>query len=240
MQPETTLMKIRYFNRKWVLAAMAVAISAAAASAIAADQPIHVRGTVTDVTATGFTVQTETGKQTIVLASATTITGVVPSSLDEIKPGSFIGTANVPNAGASRALEVVVFPPGVKGTIGDSPWDSPAVGGSASAMTNGSVMSSAMTNGTVKKMNHAMPMQSAMTNGTVKTAAGSGDRTLVVDYGKGEKTINVPADAPVVTLKPADKSALVNGAHVFVVGKPGNPANAMAVLVGLNGTVPPM
>jgi hypothetical protein len=234
------LMKTRYFNRKLLLATMTVVISATAVSAIAADQPIHVRGTVSDVTATGFTVQTDTGIQTIVLSSGTTVTGVVPSTLDEVKPGSLIGSANVPNGGASRALEVVIFPPGVKGTVGDSAWDSPAKGGSASAMTNGSVTSSAMTNGTVKKMNHGMPMQSAMTNGTVKTAAGSGDRTIVVDYGNGEKTINVPADAPVVTLKPADKSMIVKGAHVFVAGKPGNPVNALAVLVGIDGTVPPM
>jgi len=45
---------------------------------------------------------------------------------------------------------------------------------------------------------------------------------------------------PVVTFAPADKTAIVKGAHVFVVGKPGNPVGAGLVAVGLNGTVPPM
>jgi len=234
-------MKTRFHNRKWLLAAMTAAISATTASAMAAEKPVHVRGTIADVTATGFTVQTDTGIRTIVLASDTRITGVVPSSLDQIKPGTFIGSANVPRGSDSRALEVVVFPESMKGTgLGNYAWDLPAKGGSASAMTNGSVMSSAMTNGTVKKMSHGMRMPSAMTNGTVKTATGSGDRMLVVDYGKGEKTIDVPANVPVVSFKPADKSAIVKGAHVFVAGKPGNPVDARLVAVGLDGTVPPM
>ena len=75
------LMKIRYLHRKGLLAAMTVAISAMAMSAVAADQPVHVRGTITDVTATGFTVQTaDAGSRAIVIAADTRITGVVPSS----------------------------------------------------------------------------------------------------------------------------------------------------------------
>lgn len=230
-------------KRKAILTAMTAGLSVAAlVPAVAADQPatpVHIRGTVLDVTSTGFTVQTPSGTQTVALAAETKITGVVPSTLDAIKAGTFIGTANVPGASGARALEVVVFPEAMKGTgLGDYAWDLPAKGGAASAMTNGSVTKSAMTNGTVKTMKH--PAMSAMTNGTVKTSAGSGARTLVVDYGKGEKTINVPANVPVVSFQPADKTAIVKGAHVFVVGKPGNPVGAGLVAVGLNGTVPPM
>jgi hypothetical protein len=234
-------MKTRYLNRKLVLASLLVATSVTAVSAMAADQPVHIRGTVTDVTATGFTVQTDAGTKTIILAPDTRITGVVPSSIDQIQPGSFIGSANVPSGSTSRALEVVVFPPAMKGSgLGDYAWDLPAKGASASAMTNGDVMGSAMTNGTVKKMKSAESMPSAMTNGTVKTATGSGDRMLVIDYGKGEKTIDVPANAPVVTFQPAVRTDIVKGAHVFVAATPGNPATAKIVAVGINGTVPPM
>jgi hypothetical protein len=234
-------MKTRYLNRKMLLATLLVATLATGVSAMAADQPVHVRGTVTDVTATGFTVQTDAGPRNIIIAADTRITGVVPSSIDEIKPGSFIGSANVPNGTTSRALEVVVFPPAMKGSgLGDYAWDLPAKGAGGSAMTNGSVMSSAMTNGTVKKMKPMESMPSAMTNGTVKTATGSGDRTLVIDYGKGEKTIDVPAGAPVVTFQPAVRTDIVKGAHVFVAALPGDPATAKLVAVGINGTVPPM
>jgi hypothetical protein len=220
-------------KRKAILTAMAAGLAIVAlAPAVAADQPgapVHIRGTVLAVTDSGFSVQTLAGIQNIAVAPDTRITGVVPSTLDAIKPGTFIGTANVPGASGARALEVVVFPDAMKGTgLGDYAWDLPAKSGAGSAMTNG----------TVKAMKH--PAMSAMTNGTVKTSSGSGARTLVVDYGKGEKTINVPANVPVVSFQPADKTALVKGAHVFVVGKPGNPVGAGLVAVGLNGTVPPM
>jgi hypothetical protein len=229
--------------RKVLVAGMLVAIPAAAMSAMVAEQPTHIRGVVTGVSATGFTVQTDAGMKTIVLVAGTRITGVVPSSIDAIQPGSFIGSANLTNGTMSRAQEVVVFPPAMKGSgLGDYPWDLPAQGGGISAMTNGNVMSSAMTNGAVKssEMGDSSMMRSAMTNGTVKTASGSGSRTIVVDYGKGEKTIEVMANTPVVTFKPSDKSAIVKGAHVFVAGKPGTPVTAAIVAVGLDGTVPPM
>lgn len=233
-------MKRRYLKQKLLLASMVIAMSAAV-PAIAADPALHLRGTVTDVGATGFTVQTATGTQDVTIATDTRIAGVVPSTLAAIQPGSFIGSANVPHGTAANALEVVVFPPAMKGTgLGDYPWDLPAHGGGGSAMTNGSVKS-AMTNGTVKSSKAGgMAMQSAMTNGTVKTATGGDTRTLVVDYGTGQKTINVSANTPVVTFVPSDKSAIVTGARVFVVGKPGNPVAAGFVAVGLNGTVPPM
>lgn len=235
-------MKVSYLKQKLLFAGVAIAMSVAL-PAIAADPAVHVRGTVTDVTATGFTVQTATGTQNVAIAADTHIAGVVPSNLDAIQPGSYIGSANVPRGASANALEVVVFPPAMKGTgLGDYAWDLPAHGGGGSAMTNGSVTSSsAMTNGTVKSSKTGgSATNSAMTNGTVKAATGTGARTLVVDYGSGEKTIVVSATTPVVTFAPADKSAIVKGARVFVAGKPGNPVAAGFVAVGLNGTAPPM
>lgn len=226
-------MNHRSLLRKVLTAGLILALPAASLSAMAADQPVHLRGIVTDVSASGFTVQTDAGAKTVALAAHTRITGVVPSSLDAIQPGSFIGSANLTDGSRSRAQEVVVFPPAMKGSgLGDYPWDLPAQGGGMSAMTNGTVKSSSM---------GAAPLtQSAMTNGTVKSSSGSGARTIVVDYGKGEKTIEVPAATPVVTFKPADKRAIVKGAHVFVAAKPGTPMVAAVVAVGLDGTVPPM
>jgi len=230
------------FKRKTLLTAMVAGLSLAAMMpAMAADQPVHIRGTILDVTSTGFTVQSATGAQTVVLSADTKITGVVPSTLDAIKDGSFIGTANVAHGKSARALEVVVFPDSMKGTgLGDYAWDLPSKGGAGSAMTNGTVASSAMTNGTVKAMTQGAGAMSAMTNGTVKKTTGSDARMLVVDYGKGEKTIMVPANVPVVSFQPADKTVIVKGAHVFVIGKPGTPVTAGLVAVGVDGTVPPM
>lgn len=219
-------------RRKLLLATLFSAIAATTFSAAATEQPVHVRGAITQVGASGFTVQTDDGPRMIAITGGTRIAGVVPATLGGIEPGSFIGSANVPEGGTARALEVVVFPPAMKGTgLGDYPWDLPA---------GGSRMPTAMTNGSVTQVSRGPAMSSAMTNGTVKTVAGHGDVRLVVDYGKGEKTIEVPAGAPVVTFKAADRRALVVGAHVFVAGKPGAPVTAEVVAVGLDGTVPPM
>jgi hypothetical protein len=216
----------------------AVICATAILPAFADDAPVHVRGTVSAVSADGFTVTTATGTQKVALTAATRLAGVVPSTLDQIKPGSYVGTANVVTGKSARALEVVVFPDAMKGAgLGDRAWDLSASGAPAAG---GEMMSggSSMTNGTVKTTTQAQG--SSMTNGTVKTTTGTASRTLVVDYGQGEKTIRVPANVPVVTFAPAEKSALVNGAHVFVVGSPGTTVNAAMVAVGLNGTIPPM
>jgi hypothetical protein len=123
----------------------------------------------------------------------------------------------------------------MKGTgLGDYPWDL--------ASTRSSIaQSSAMTNGTVKSAaDPGVSMTSAMTNGTVKQTADSGGLTLTVDYGKGEKTIQVPPDVPVVGIVPADASKLVPGAHMFVATKKDAPTSAAFIAVGIDGTVPPM
>lgn len=234
-------MKMQPITRAILLAGIAATV-ALVTPAMAAAPPQHIRGTVASVTASGFTVQTASGTQTIALAPDTHIAGVVPSSLKQIKPGTFIGTANVKHGSSARALEVVVFPESMKGTgLGDYGWDLPGKGTGSSAMAGGGMSGSSMTNGTVKTRQAASAGgMSTMTNGTVKSANAGNGLTLVVDYGKGSKVITVPDSVPVVAFQPADKSAIVKGAHVFVVAKPGTPINAAVVAVGLNGTVPPM
>ena len=205
--------------------------------AIAAESPpVHVRGTIVSATANNLTVQTSQGKVSLALDSATKIAGVVPSSLGQIKEGTFVGIANVPGTGTSRALEVVVFPEAMKGSgLGDYPWD-------LSAPMDGGASKSAMTNGTVKSSTASggMGATSAMTNGTVKKAASANGLALTVDYGKGEKTIKVPAGVPMVGIVPADISKLLPGAHVFVATKKDAPKSAAFVAVAIDGTVPPM
>lgn len=219
--------------RHRLAASLLIALPVASLSAMPAEKPVHVRGIVTDVSASRFTVQTDDGPKVVAITDHTRIAGVVPSRLDAIQPGAYIGSANLTDGTRSRAQEVVVFPPVMKGAgLGDYPWDLPAAGGGMSAMTNGTVKSS--TTG------DAPAMQSAMTNGSVKAASGHGARSIVVDYGKGEKTIQISASTPVVTFTPADKRAIVKGAHVFVAGTAGAPVVAASVAVGLEGTVPPM
>ncbi len=224
------------FTKPLATAVFAVLGLSITSVSMAAEPPAHVRGTIVSAAPDKLTVQTATGPMTLALDATTKIAGIVPSSLDQIKAGTFVGIANVPGKDASSALEVVVFPDAMKGSgLGDYPWDlaSKAEGaGSRSAMTNGSVKATSMTGGAA--------VASAMTNGTVKKTSSAQGLTLTVDYGKGEKNIHVPSNVPVVTFVPADATQLVSGAHVFIAPKAGSPMTAGFVAVGIDGTVPPM
>jgi hypothetical protein len=205
--------------------------------AIAADPPAHIRGTIVSATPETMTVRTSEGSVSVAVDSATKIVGIVPSSLGQIKTGTFVGIANVPGTGTASALEVVVFPDAMKGSgAGDYPWDL------STAATHGGARTSAMTNGSVKSstMASGVATGSAMTNGTVKNTSDTHGLVLTVDYGNGEKTIEVPSDVPVVGVVPADSSKLLTGAHVFVSTKKDAPKSAAFVAVGIDGTVPPM
>jgi hypothetical protein len=199
----------------------------------------RVRGTIDKADAGSLTLKTETGTETIALSGAKVVS-VVPSSLDQIKEGTFIGTATK-GENPMTALEVVLFPEAMRGTgEGHYAWDA-ITDHTAGA---GSKVKSAMTNGTVKAETAGGPkVKSAMTNGTVKADTSTGgERTLTVGFGKdGTKQIVVPASAPIVAFEAADASALKPGAKVFaVVDKAGDKLDGKLVAVGKDGLTPPM
>ena len=185
-----------------------------------ADKPVRLRGTIEKVDATTLTVK-ERGGESVVLQRAPDmgISEVYPITLADIKPGSYIGTAAMPQPdGSQRALEVVVFPEAARGASeGHFPWD-------------------------------LMP-ESTMTNATVAGVAQApsdvaGGKRLVLKYKDGEKVVIVPQDVPVVSFKPGaadEKVLLVPGAKVLVSAqmKDGKPT-ALRVNVGRNGFAPPM
>ena len=150
---------------------------------------VRIRGNIVSVTPTNIVVKARSGEVVdLLMADNMRISEVYPIKLEDIKPGSYIGTAAMPQAdGTQRAIAVSVFPEAARGTgDGHRPFDL--------------LPQSTMTNATVDDV------------GTVaNTAAG---RTLKLKYKGGEKTVIVPADAPVVTSKPGDKSLLVPGASV--------------------------
>jgi hypothetical protein len=149
---------------------------------------------------------------TLRLAGDLQVQGVVPISIDAIKPGSFIGSAAVGQPdGTLRALEVHVFPEAMRGTgEGHRPFD--------------------------------LGPESTMTNGTVGEVVVSSGRTLKVGYKGGEKTIVVPPETPIVTYEPGSRALLVKGAHVIVFATEGptNSLTAKRIVVGKDGLVPPM
>ncbi len=208
----------------WMFVHLTLAVVSVAAAA-PAPSLVHIRGTITAASPSSLTVTTDRGTVQVAVSPSTPVAGVLPASTSDIKPNTFIGTANVRGAGTSRALEVVVFPNSMRGTgEGDYAWDLPASSGS-----------SMMTNGTVSHGSSSM-----MTNGNVTHAAGSGAMTITVAYKGGSQVITVAPGTPIVRVVPGNHSLLKPGAHVFIVAKPGATPVAVRVIAGENGTVPPM
>lgn len=197
----------------WPLAAGAAALFATGVTWAESARPVRYRATIDAVDTGSIGLTTRTGQSvTMALTSETVILSIVPIKLEDIKPGSFIGSAAMPLAdGTQRALEVHVFPEAMRGTgEGHRPFD--------------------------------LQPSSTMTNGTVGAVTGSVGRTLTVTYQDGEKTIVVPPDTPVVTYEPGSRALLVPGAHVIVMGfeSTGGQLSATRISVGKNGLVPPM
>lgn len=198
-------------RRVWLLAT--VALAARWPARADAPKPFRTRATIDEVGADSITLTSRSGdKRTIALTAGTTVVAIVPIKLEDIKPGSFIGSAAVTQAdGTLRALEVHVFPESMRGTgEGHRPFD--------------------------------LQPQSTMTNGTVGSVTGTTGLTMTVTYQGGEKTIAVPPETPIVTYEPATRAMLVAGAHVILFGTEGDGGaiTATRISVGKDGLVPPM
>lgn len=190
-------------------AAVVVVLPAAAQPAA----PMIVRGAVTAVSATQLTIKPKRGPPVVIgLTPDWTVSVTRPLDVAQIKPGSFIGTAEMPKAeGVGRSLEVHVFPPGVKIGEGHYAWD----------LKKGSKM----TNGTVGKV----------------TTVGK-SRELQVSYQTGVRRIVVPPKTPIVEITPGARDAVKAGSRVFIIAgpKPGGGLITNAVSVGVGGAAPPM
>jgi hypothetical protein len=194
------------------LAWLAIGAALLAATAVAQTAPQPVRGVVTAVKPTALTLKGRDGKAVTVNLTPTWIVSVMkPIAADAIQPGSFIGTAEMPQAdGTGRSLEVHIFPPGIKMGEGHYAWD----------LKKGSMM----TNGTVGKV----------------TASHNG-RELDVTYPTGARHLTVPANVPIVQITPGDRSQIKVGVHVFLVAVPTpGGLTAGSVAIGEAGKAPPM
>ena len=201
---------------KSTLLALAAGLTLAGGAAMAqpAPAPMRVRATIDSVDGNTLHLTARNGsKMTVMLTPDAKVVGVSKAQLSDIKSGSFIGSAAIPQPdGTLKALEVTVFPASMKGTgEGSYAWD--------------------------------LGSNSTMTNGTVGDLVVSSGRTMTVDYnGTGQKKIVVPDDVPIVSLEPADRSLIKAGAHVLVVPTKAadGTLTASRINVGENGTVPPM
>ncbi len=207
---------------KRTLAVLAIAVLSAslAGTARADDQKIHLRGTLTTVDHDTLSLALATGPVTVLLAPTTRIAYVVKSDLSAIKPGMAVGSAAVLGTdGLLHAREVHIFPANATPSLGYSAWD----------LEPGS----SMTNATVTTIADAKV--------DAKSAAGGG-HVLTLTLPTGDKQIYVSPTTPIYTSAPADRSALVPGAHVvvFAVKHDDGSLTITAVNVGQNGLVPAM
>jgi hypothetical protein len=211
-------MMLRKLSSLFVVTAalgLPAAIAVTAPAAIADTVEHHnVRGTVVSFGDDVLKVKSREGAVVdVALSKGWQISSVAKASVSDIKPGDYVGIASLPKeAGGDGALEVLIFPPALKGAgEGSFAWDLKP--------------KSNMTNATV-----------------ANAVKGVDGQSVTVTYHGQEKTITVPEGAPVVTLAPATPADLVPGAVVFIPAtqEGSGPLTSGRVVVGTKGIVPPM
>jgi hypothetical protein len=197
-----------------VLGMTGLLLALAAPVANAQEPPVRVRGTIDRVEGDVYVVKARSGAELkIKLPDNVMVVALSKASLADIKQGSYVGVAGMPQAdGSQKALEVHIFPEPMRGTgDGHRGWD--------------------------------LQPTSTMTNGNVEqTIASSDGQVLTLKYKDGEKKIVVPADAPIVAYVPGDKSELKPGASIFIAAATKQPDGTLQtprVNVG-RGVAPPM
>lgn len=153
---------------------------------------------------------TDGSKQVVMLNAKTRIVWTMPMTIDDIKPGSFVGAgAMADGKGGNTAMEITVFPESARGLgEGFRKWD--------------------------------QGPNSTMTNGTVSQVVGTHNRTLTVTYKGGQQSVTIPDGTPITTFDSADRAALTAGAHVLVRAAKTADGKLAAgfVTVGKDGFVP--
>lgn len=216
LPPEGRPMNVK-FRQLILRACVATLISVFSVGLVQAeDAPgtrIGVRGEITGVSPDVLKVHANSGDNVVInLTKDTKVRAVTLANIEDIKPGSYIGSAAIPQEdGTLKALEVHVFPPELAGSgDGHRPFD--------------------------------LVKGSSMTNGSVGDLVVSNGRVLTVNYKGGQQKILVPEDVPIVNLVPADRSLLKVGVKIvtFVTQGADGTLTAQSISAGKDGVTPPM
>jgi hypothetical protein len=187
----------------------------AAPLALAQESPtVRVRGTIERVEGPIYVIKARDGAELkLTVADNAQIAGVAKASLSDIKQNSFVGVTSMPQRdGTLSAVEVHIFPEAMRGT-GEGHYP------------------------------WDLQPQSTMTNASVDQIGTVMDgRTLTLKYKDGEKKITVPANTPIVSYVPGEKSDIKPGAKVFIVAvtQADGTLQGRAWRVGRDGVTPPM
>src|SRR5437879_11331390 len=192
---------------------IALAAIIAASCAAATAQTLRVRGTIEKADGNVLSLRsTDRAELKLTLTDNALIVAVVKASMADLKEGTFLGSAAMPQPdGSQKALEVHIFPEQMRGTgEGHRPY--------------------------------APVPNSTMTNGSASGAvAGVDGPAIVVKYKDGEKKIVVPTGVPIVRYEIGGKGDLKAGARFTVLAatkKPDGTLEASRINVGRDGVVP--
>ena len=197
---------------RFMLAGSLVAASVALAFAQQAPT-VRLRGTIEKVDGTTLTLKTRDGEAKLSLTGDARVVAVVKATMAEVKEGTFLGSAAMPQPdGSQKALEVHIFPEQMRGTgEGHRPY--------------------------------APVPNSTMTNGTAAgaTVAGVDGSTITLKFKEGEKKIVVPPNVPIVRYEIGGAGDLKAGAAYTVLAatrKADGTYEAARINVGRDGAVP--
>ena len=156
-----------------------------------AQEIVRIRGTIERIEGPVYVIKNREGAELkLTLTDNPLFVAISPSSMADIKPGMFVGSAGMMQPdGTQKAIEVHIFPESMRGTgEGHYDWD--------------------------------LKPQSKMTNGNVEqTVSGVDGPVLSVKYKDGEKKLVVTPETVVVTYVPGNKDEVKPGTKVFVCCK---------------------
>ena len=180
-----------------------------------AQETMRVRGTIERIDDSTLYVKTRDGADLkIALADKPVFTAIIPATLADLKPGTYVGSAAMPGPdGSLSAVEVHIFPEAMRGTgEGHRPWDGGA--------------------------------QATMTNANVETAvAGVDGQMLTLKYKDGEKKLLVTPKTAIVSFAPGDRAEVKPGTKIFIAAaqkQPDGSLLATRISYGRDGLAPPM
>src|ERR1700755_1969653 len=153
-----------------------------------AQETVRIRCTIERIDGPVYVVKNRDGAELkLTVTDNPLFVAIVPSTMADIKPGMFVGSAvMMQEDGTQKAIEVHIFPESMRGTgEGHYDWD-------------------------------LMP-KSKMTNANVEHMVTSSDgQVLSVKYKDGEKKLLVTPETVVVTYVPGNKDDLKPGTKIFV------------------------
>ena len=188
-------------------------IAATLAAPALAQETMRVRGAIERIDGSTLYVKTRDGADLkIALADQPVFTAIIPATLADLKPGTYVGSAAMPGPdGSLSAVEVHIFPEAMRGTgEGHRPFFIPG-----STMTNGTAAGA--------------------------TVMGTDGSAIKVKYKDGEKLIIVPPNVPIDRYEIGSAADLKTGAAFAVIAatkKPDGSLEAARINVGRDGVVP--